>query len=206
MPRDASETRLALIRAGEHLFARHGVDGARAADIRRAAGQQNESALSYHFGSREGLLVAIVTRHLETTEPLRRKALDAITERGRAPSPAGLVGALVMPDATCLHEGSGRDYLRIIAQIAGSAGVQRGPVRLPLDGSALEELIDRIVAEVARRMPEPAARERVAAVIGFHTFALADRARRVEAQDPTLPPHDVFTADLTAMLVGALLG
>jgi AcrR family transcriptional regulator len=204
VPRDARETRTALVRAGEHLFARQGVDGARTADIRRAAGQQNESALHYHFGSREGLLLAIVRKHLEATEPARREALAAATAGGRAPSPAQLVAALVTPDAARLHSEDGRDYLRIIAQIAGFAGIQRGPVRLPLTGSSLERVLDLLVREVSARVPEAVARERVAAVIGFLTFALADRARRLEEEDPTLPPHEAFTADLTAMLVGAL--
>jgi hypothetical protein len=57
---------------------------------------------------------------------------------------------------------------------------------------------------VAVHVGEAVARERVAAVIGFLTFALADRARRIEADDATLPPHEAFTADLTAMLVAAL--
>jgi AcrR family transcriptional regulator len=207
VPRDARETRLALIRAGEHHFARHGVDGARTADIRRAAGQQNESALHYHFGSRDGLLVAILRKHLELTEPERRRALAAAGGAGPGEGDdhlRALVAALVTPDAARLHDEDGRDYLRIIAQIAGRAGVQQGPVRLPVDGSALERVIDRLVATVATRVPEPVARERVAAVIGFLTFALADRARRIEGGDAALPPHEAFTADLTAMLAGAL--
>src|ERR1044071_3936848 len=101
MPRDATDTRLALIRAGEHLFARQGVDGARMADIRRAAGQQNESALHYHFGSRQGLLVAIFRKHIEGTEPERRLLLLAVPP-GKTRIRA-LVGVLVRPDAGCLH-------------------------------------------------------------------------------------------------------
>jgi AcrR family transcriptional regulator len=203
VPRDARDTRLALLRAGESLFARHGVDGARTADIRRAAGQQNESALHYHFGSREGLLLAILRKHLEATEPTRRAALAGL-DADRGPDLPRLVAALVVPDAARLHSEDGRDYLRIIAQIAGSAGIQRGSVRLPVTGSALAQVLERLVREVAVHVGEAVARERVAAVIGFLTFALADRARRIEADDATLPPHEAFTADLTAMLVAAL--
>lgn len=204
VPRDARDTRLALVRAGEHLFARQGVDGARTADIRRAAGQQNESALHYHFGSRQGLLLAIVRKHLEATEPARREALAAATAGAAPPATAALVGALVTPDAERLHSEDGRDYLRIIAQIAGFAGIQHGPVRLPVTGSALERVLELLVASVSLRVAEAVARERVAAVIGFLTFALADRARRLDLGDAALPAHDEFTADLTAMLAGAL--
>jgi AcrR family transcriptional regulator len=201
VPRDARETRDRLIRAGEHLFARQGVDGARTADIRKAAGQHNESALHYHFGSRQGLLVAIFRKHLAGTEPARRAALEALTGDGVGE----LVAALVVPDAACLHTADGRDYLRIIVQVAGRAGVQQGPAQLPVEDSALAEVLRRLEAWLAERLPETLARERVAAAIGFLTIALADRARRLEEdRDAVLVDHDTFTAELVAMLSGAL--
>ena len=45
MPRDATDTREALIRAGERRFAADGIAGARLADIVRDAGQGNDSAV-----------------------------------------------------------------------------------------------------------------------------------------------------------------
>lgn len=203
VPRDASETRLRLIRAGEQLFARHGVDGARTADIRKVAGQGNESALQYHFGSRNGLLLAIFRKHLASSEPARRAAVEALRTTG-SPSLRALVEALVVPDAACLHTEDGRDYLRIIVQVAGRAGLQQGPVRLPVEQSALAEALDLLVREVATRVPERLARERVATAIGFLTVALADRARRLEDGEELGVDHETFTAELASMLAGAL--
>jgi AcrR family transcriptional regulator len=210
MPRDATDTRERLIRAGEHLFARQGVDGARTADIRKAAGQLNESALQYHFGGRQGLLVAIFRKHLAATEPARREALTRL-DAGPVPGTSaglddarGVVEALVLPDAERLHSPDGRDYLRIIVQVAGRAGVQRGPARLPVEGSALADVLDRLGAWLAARLPEPVARERAAAAIGFLTIALADRARRIDEGDAVLVRHDTFTRELVAMITGAL--
>jgi TetR/AcrR family transcriptional regulator, regulator of cefoperazone and chloramphenicol sensitivity len=214
VPRDATDTRERLIRAGEHLFARQGVDGARTADIRKAAGQLNESALQYHFGGRQGLLVAIFRKHLAATEPARRGALTRLDAGPASGTSAGndadhddarrVVEALVLPDAERLHSPDGRDYLRIIVQVAGRAGVQRGPARLPVEGSALADVLDRLGAWLAARLPEPVARERAAAAIGFLTIALADRARRIDEGDAVLVRHDTFTRELVAMITGAL--
>ena len=208
VPRDATDTRERLIRAGEHLFARQGVDGARTADIRKAAGQANESALHYHFGNRQGLLVAIFTKHLRATEPARRAALAGLTgdgvERGGGPQLRRVVEALVVPDAERLHSPDGRDYLRIIVQVAGRAGVQRGPARLPIEDSALARVLEHLADRLTGRLPEPVARERVAAAIGFLTITLADRARRIDEGEAVLVDHETFTGELVAMITAAI--
>jgi AcrR family transcriptional regulator len=207
VPRDATDTRERLIRAGEHLFARQGVDGARTADIRKAAGQLNESALQYHFGGRQGLLVAIFTKHLQATEPARRAALATLADDTAADGRRGLrriVEALVRPDAERLHSPDGRDYLRIIVQVAGRAGVQQGPARLPIEDTALARVLQHLAAWLTVRLPEPVARERVAAAIGFLTIALADRARRIDEGEPVLVDHETFTRELVAMITAAI--
>ncbi|TDD63787.1 TetR/AcrR family transcriptional regulator, partial [Actinomadura darangshiensis] len=48
------------MRAGARLFAAHGIDAARTRDIVALAGQGNDSAITYHFRSRAGLLDAIL--------------------------------------------------------------------------------------------------------------------------------------------------
>jgi len=204
MPRDASDTRARLLRAGEQLFALHGVDGARATDINKAAGQSNESALHYHFDSRQGLLLAILRKHLALTEPSRRARLDELERSGATGDVGALVAALVAPDAERLHTEDGRDYLRIIVQLAGRAGVQQGTARLPVEQTSLSDILDLLVQAVAARVPEEIARERVAASIGFLTFSLADRARRIDEGETVLVAHDPYVDDLIAMLTGAL--
>ncbi|HSJ19751.1 MAG TPA: helix-turn-helix domain-containing protein [Nocardioidaceae bacterium] len=63
--RDATATRESLVRAAAELFAERGADAARSRDIVKAAGQANGSAIGYHFGSRQGLLEAILDRHID---------------------------------------------------------------------------------------------------------------------------------------------
>ena len=49
-------TKTRLIRAAERLFAENGLGAVSVRDITRAAGAKNESALHYHFGSKEALI------------------------------------------------------------------------------------------------------------------------------------------------------
>ena len=70
MPRDATETRSLLLAEAERPFAEQGIWRVRVQDIVAAANQRNSSALSYHFGSRFGVLEAILQEH---GEPIDRK-------------------------------------------------------------------------------------------------------------------------------------
>src|SRR3954464_2563728 len=103
MARDATVTRARLLRAGEQRFARDGVTGARMSDVVRDAGQANDSAVRYHFGSRQGLLEAIVAKHVARMDE----------QRDVPPRSAGLrrlVEALVRPTADLLSTEEGRDF------------------------------------------------------------------------------------------------
>ncbi|MFB4312597.1 TetR family transcriptional regulator [Actinomadura sp. 21ATH] len=196
MPRDARATKERLLNAGARLFASHGVDGARTRDIVRLAGQANDSAITYHFGSRQGLLAAILTAGVQRMEPARAAALTTL-------DPADLraiVAAVVEPIAAELRTPHGRDFLRIVAQVAGQAGIRSHRVPRLLEGTALAAQLELLEARCRATLPEPYALERISAVIAFLTAALADRAERADS----LLDHDAFVTDLVQMLTAAL--
>ena len=56
MPRDSTKTRARLEVEAERLFAEVGIWQVRVREIVAAAHQRNASAVTYHFGSRDGLL------------------------------------------------------------------------------------------------------------------------------------------------------
>src|SRR5260370_26040635 len=123
MRRDATLTKEKLVRAGERLFAREGVDAAQTRNIVRLAEQANDSALHYHFGSRDGLLIAIYSKHIARMEGARQRSLTRLTKAGREHDARSLVAAIVLPTADELNSDDGRDFLRIIAQVACPARV-----------------------------------------------------------------------------------
>ncbi|MGH3411638.1 MAG: TetR/AcrR family transcriptional regulator [Marmoricola sp.] len=200
MPRDATLTRERLVRAAQRRFARDGVAGARLADVVRDAGQSNDSAVGYHFGSREGLLRAVVDQHMATMESSRARTLEAL---GSA-DVMTVVRLVVEPTAALLGTPGGRDFLRITEQLAGSAGVRRGEPAGVLRGTALSAQLDRLEELLVARMPRRLARERVAALVRFLTASLAERARNREHQPRQGVGHDRYVAELVAMLAGAM--
>jgi AcrR family transcriptional regulator len=161
MARTATLTRSRLLRAGEQRFARDGVTGARMSDVVRDAGQANDSAVGYHFGSRQGLLDAIVSKHVAAMDG--RRALPSREAGLRA-----LVDAIVGPTAHLLATEDGRDFLRItegspIRRIGHERWLRNVAVAagnaLRADASSQEPL--RAALEALREHPSPLVREHV---------------------------------------------
>lgn len=72
----SDRAREVLLNSAEELFAIHGIDAVSNRRIVDYAGAANHSAVSYHFGGREGLLRALVERHIAEVA-LRRDAYIA---------------------------------------------------------------------------------------------------------------------------------
>jgi AcrR family transcriptional regulator len=111
------DTRAAIIRAAEELFASRGIDAVSLREINRAAEQSNASALQYHFGDRTGLLRAIIEKHRADTEARRHALLDQYEASG-IDDMRTLASALLLPLAAKLDDpDGGREYLQINAEI-----------------------------------------------------------------------------------------
>ncbi|RVW11082.1 TetR/AcrR family transcriptional regulator [Prescottella agglutinans] len=85
-----------ILHVAERLIAERGLHGVSAREIVRTAGQRNNSAITYHFGSWDGLLEAVWLAHIGNVNAVRAEMLDAID----ADTPdrlAALVGAYIHP-------------------------------------------------------------------------------------------------------------
>ncbi|MEU2505621.1 TetR family transcriptional regulator [Streptomyces sp. NPDC007863] len=200
------ETRDKLIRAAEELFAAQGVDGAQLRDITRVAGQANPSAVQYHFGSRAGLLDAVMAGRLARTEQVL-VSLAYDTEAGVRE----LVAALVTAEASELRTERGCRCLRISAQLSHESGIRSRTPHPTLAGTAYWGLIERLADRLAADgLPEPLLLERVDLALTVVGAALADRARQYLAGAEPLTDEPLFLADLvettTALLRAARPG
>jgi AcrR family transcriptional regulator len=194
VPRDASDTRERLVREAQQVFARKGVYQATVREITQGAGQRNVSALTYHFGSREGLLWEILARHGDPTDVERGRLL---VEPAEAMSTRDLVGALLVPYSASLATPEGRDYLRIVAQLVDLFPTWRteGPLSPPNLRRILGILEDRAGG---------AAADRLVYAVMLITSAMAERARLVEEGGKLRLDEDGFLANLADMLVAGI--
>lgn len=200
MPRTSGpETREKLIRAAEEIFAAYGVDGAQLRDVVRLAGQSNPSAVQYHFGSRAGLLDAVIAARQARTE----QVLAAELARGPDTLPA-LLTALVTAEAGELRTDRGRRCLRITAQLSHESGVRSRTPHPTLDGTAYWDVIGRIESCLPQ-LPEPLRLERLDLALTLVGAAMADRARQYLNPGVTpLTDEDLFLADLVGTTAALL--
>ncbi|MGW5421104.1 TetR/AcrR family transcriptional regulator [Streptomyces sp. NPDC003943] len=201
------ETRDKLIRAAEEIFATKGVDGAQLRDIVARAGQGNPSAVQYHFGSRAGLLDAVMAGRQARTEQVLAPLLDAVGgERGD--DLHELIAALVTAEASELATDRGRRCLRISAQLSHESGVRTRTPHPTLAGTCYWRLIERTADRLAADgLPEPLLRERLDLALTVVGAAMADRARQYLDGAEPLIDEPLFLADLvettTALLRAA---
>lgn len=197
------ETRDKLIRAAEEVFATKGVDGAQLRDIVALAGQGNPSAVQYHFGSRAGLLDAVMAGRQARTEqvlaPLLEDAGDDLHE---------LIAALVTAEASELATDRGRRCLRISAQLSHESGIRTRTPHPTLAGTCYWRLIERTADRLAADgLPEPLLLERLDLALTVVGAAMADRARQYLDGAEPLIDEPLFLADLvettTALLRAA---
>lgn len=198
MPRDSTETKARIIREAEQLFARRGLYQVTVREITQAAEQRNVSAVNYHFGSREGLIDVILTRHGDPTDEARGKYLSEV---GRTASTRDLMAALVIPYGSHLRTSEGRDYLRIVSQMGSSFATWRA--ERPGTGPQLREIL-ALLEERPADLPAEIRRERVVDMIMLMTAAMAERSRAIEDGEPLALDEGTFLGNLTDVLVGIL--
>lgn len=75
-PDRAGGTRAAILTAAERLFAEQGLFTVSNRQVSEAAGQGNNAAVGYHFGTKTDLIRAIVRRHATAMEQHRRELVE----------------------------------------------------------------------------------------------------------------------------------
>src|SRR5271169_479610 len=119
--RAASEETRNQIKAGaQMLFARHGIDAVTVQHIVDAAGQRNNAALHYHFGSKEELIRKIVVDGAAVLDKRRRQMLDEIEAHGGPRSIREVMLVLIMPVIELGDDERWRGYIRFTSSLQAS--------------------------------------------------------------------------------------
>lgn len=207
MKRDGAATRLSLLRTAEALFQEKGLEAVSLREISAAARQKNHSAAGYHFGSKEGVVDAVLLRHSADIHRSYDEAMDQIDARVAEHGPGAVtlhetLQVLVHPVVKKLDdEDGGRAYLSLCAQLAVSD-------RMPLEQRAVASTppVLRLWTAIMQRvdLPPEVTPLRLARLAGtiYMSILQFDRLNRLGALDIA---RDEFEDDLVWSL-GCLLG
>lgn len=108
-------TRERIIETAEEMMARRGIDAVSLNEIVKQAGQRNASALQYHFGSKAGLVQAIIDKHTPAIEAHRKVLLAKMSSEKDF---LGLVRAVVLPLIGEIYNDGGRNYIRFLSRMS----------------------------------------------------------------------------------------
>jgi AcrR family transcriptional regulator len=207
MPADASRTREKLVDEAARAFAAHGVFTASLIDITRRAGQRNRGALHYHFGSRNGVICAVLERHVDF---LAQREGELLKVALAAPDDdvKSVVEAIVRPATELAESGwRGRCFLVILAELVEEdpAGLdpQVSDVLARTGGYEVYALLATRMADVG----DDVRAERFALATGFILRAVADRARVLGRRGRRGRPQleqEAFVQNLVTMVAAGM--
>jgi AcrR family transcriptional regulator len=141
----ASTTREAILTAAERLFAEHGVFAVSNRQVSEAAGQGNNAAVGYHFGTKIDLVRAIEQKHRGPIERLREQMVAQTLEEKACGEMRDWVACLVRPLTDHLAAlGNPTWYARFAAQAMTDPAYHNIVVKDALSSPSLVEVIDGI--------------------------------------------------------------
>lgn len=186
-----------IILAAEALFAEHGLDGVSLRQISVAAGSGNNTAVQYHFGTKEQLIRAIFEFRLPHLH--ERRILLAAQHR-----PADLrswVECYVLP---ILEQGEqeGSHYLGFVANLHTHSNREVFDQFAPTYLASSEAFQERFQSFLTH-VPEPLRTHRIMQAVGFAVHAAANR-ERARAREQEVLSFAVHVADLLDGLTGFL--
>ncbi|MEZ5309886.1 MAG: TetR family transcriptional regulator [Microthrixaceae bacterium] len=202
-PRSTSATATSdrLLDTAEFLFARSSIAAVTTREIVERAGQRNVSSISYYFGSREGLLSALLARRGFIVDAERGRLRSEIMD---SPTIKELIECLVIPLTDLLHSPEGRSYIRIVAQLRGKFAYWRGES----DASSARNML-AILEEIEGipKLSTAMRAERVVSMIMLMTSSTGERARRLDEESGDEAhelSHSDYVTNLTAMCTAVL--
>ena len=191
-PARRENTKIKLIRAAERLFAENGLGAVSVRDITRAAGARNESALHYHFGSKEALIRAVFADRISDIDS-KRLALIAELDRSQAGQNVQLLmEATIAPMLeACLDEG-GRLYATFLMQIAADPRFDVDRLMDDLAPDGVQEVTQRLQG-MLQDLPLETRATRLRRLATMSISIMADHAR--EVANGTAPALDWAIAE-----------
>ncbi|NIB42648.1 TetR/AcrR family transcriptional regulator [Pseudomaricurvus alkylphenolicus] len=202
---NTADRRNALILKAQELFARKGIDAVSLNEINKAAGQKNTSAMHYHFGSKQGLLDAVIYEHYGPIDNDINSRLDQFDALPVEQQTARLITeAVLLPFVEQLETPQGVDYLVIVGQVflKSSDMILKGhPDAIDKARQRAFERMNRFTGELPEQVLE--ARQVMYGNLMMQSLAIYARAV-LDGNEHPFGGKDLFISNLTDTLVAAL--
>lgn len=187
-----------IMKAAEKLFAQKGFEATSVREICLLAGQSNNSAVTIHFGSKEGLILAIRAKRLPEIDARRAVLFNRLNDDERRDL-RSLIKCLVYPWLEDIDDEGQRSYAMFVAQMAW---VDPGFVPLFDSSAPATSAITQQLRRINGHLPDNEYYIRVRLMLAmFLTIVKHERGMGDWAtEDPNFPLFDHVIAMLVAVL------
>ena len=167
-------TRALLLETAERLFADRGIEAVTVREVQEGAGQSNASVIAYHFGSKTGLVHALVQWRNGRLDERREELLEQMRRDGREADPRAVVWLLVRPLVASIREGE--MFVPFLARLAENprANTEYWPEDLT---DWTQESMQDLVGGALGDMPERLRRGRTVQLYNSVLNLLGEQAR-----------------------------
>ena len=201
-----TDTKERILDAAERLFASHGFAGTSLRAVTKEAGV-NLAAVHYHFGTKEDLLRAVLSRIVIPVNQERLKMLEQVEAAAGSdpPSLEGILEAFIAPDLRLIQDLGERGV--IITRFLGRSYTEPAEMVQALSREHYEELGQRFMEVFARALPEVPQAElywRFKLVVGVLTYILADTGPTMGGYAEDISDVDGTVRRLVAFLAAGL--
>lgn len=194
----ASGGETALILAAERLFAEQGIEAVALRHVNQAANQRNMSAAHYHFGSREGLVRAVLMHRWPDLDRRRGAMLE------QRPGPRDLrfyLEAFILPLVEeLIPRAEGNHYLRFMQQYARFRGDYTFARQFSPAGVAIYDQLERLIGYI----PAAVRRLRIGYLINMIHAVLASAEDRLCKHELAPGEIELIASNLIDMFASAL--
>ncbi|MFP6654088.1 MAG: TetR/AcrR family transcriptional regulator [Myxococcota bacterium] len=193
-----------LLVAAEEAFAKSGIDRVSVRQINHLAGQRNTSAVRYHFGSKEGLLEALIEQRMGEVEEERASALEVLDATSSPMSVEDLIRVLVEPLASRVcREPSWGCWVRVLSQLLSIRGDAYQSIWQHEHDQTSREIFRRLRKKLSH-LPKLVWQQRAADLRIWSTSSLCERARLLESGARPPLGRQAYIVNLVTTLSHAL--
>jgi AcrR family transcriptional regulator len=141
-----------LMEVAERLFATRGIEAVTLREIQEAAGQSNTSVIRYHFGSRDGLIRALIAYRQSSLATDRKAMLARMRDEGKEADPRAVVWLLVRPLANSIA--NGEMFAPFLARLAEDPRARSDYWPEHVDDDFTQEQLEDVVDAALQDLPE----------------------------------------------------
>ena len=202
------DTRTALLEAAADLFFEKGMENTSIREIVSRAGQSNASALHYHFGSRTGLLTALIPYGAKDIEVVRERMVNELKADHKEDDLLSLIHAHAYPlIEVAANKPNSVRHLSILVQVINTPNLDINEVLFLASPEHAQWIINKVIECLKPTLPMPLIAYRMAVQRGlFGTLAseIVQQQRRIGiASLEQLEPLLTHYVHLTELLLTA---